>query len=125
MADTIISHAPPIPVTFNPHLLSMPSIGFSAEKLHKIAEFLKKKVNSPEFKKFPKTRERLENKQQHFMELYERAKIEEGKAKEKTCLKTQWFGYRPRLANRHDQRLFERLDDRAYTSAINQRHNKI
>lgn len=125
MSTKIISHAPLIPVQFNPHLLSMPSIGFSAEKLHKIAKFLKKKINSPEFKKFTRTREILENKQQHFMELYERAKIEEGKTKEKTCFKTQWFGYRPRIANRHNQRLFERLNDRAYTSAINSRHNKI
>lgn len=123
--DIIFNQAPQLPVRFDPNLLSMPTFGFNAKKLHKISEFLQKKINSGEFKKFPKTRERLENKQQHFMELYERALIEEEKVKEKTCLKTQRFGYRPRLANRNDQRLFERLNNRRETSASDRRNNKV
>jgi len=125
MVDTIITHMPPIPVRFNPHLLSMPSIGFSTKNLLKIAKFLQKKIDSAEFKKFPATLEKLRKQQQQFMELYERTKIEEERAKEKTCLKTQWFGYRPKFANRSDQRLLERLDHRAETSSFDRRHNKI
>lgn len=121
----MLIEAPPIPVRFDPHLLSTPIIGFCAENLRKIAEFLQKRIDSAEFKKFPKTRERLKDRQQHFEELYERAKIEEGKAKEKKGLKTAWFGYRPRLANRNDQRLFERLSNRRETSVFDRRHNKI
>lgn len=125
MTHTIYSSCPPMPMKFNPNLLSMPLFGFSTKNLQKIAEFLKKKLNSPEFKKFPNTKERLENKHQYFMEIYGRAIIEEEKTKEKKALKTQWFGYRPRLANRNDQRLFERLDNRRETSASDRRHNKI
>ena len=119
------SHIPPMPMKFDPNLLSMPTFGFRAEYLYQISDFLQKKIDSAEFRKFPKTLERLKNKQEYFMELYERAKIEEGKAKEKKGLKTAWFGYRPRLANRNDQRLFERLSNRRETSVFDRRHNKI
>jgi hypothetical protein len=112
MVFTTKSHPPSIPMRFNPQLLSTPTFGFSAKKLLKIAEFLKKKVNSNEFKKFPATLTKLKQQHQQFMELYERAIIEEKQAKEKKGLKTHWLGYRPRLVNRNDQRLFERLDDR-------------
>ncbi len=125
MIETITTNMPPMPMRFNPHLLSMPTFGFSTKNLLKIAKFLQKKIDSGEFKKFPKTKERLENKQKHFMELYGRAIIEEEKAKEKKGLKTHWFGYRPRLANRNDQRLFERLDNRRETSRIDRRNNKV
>jgi hypothetical protein len=40
MVDTIISHMPPMPVRFDPHLLSAPSFGFSTKNLLKIAKFL-------------------------------------------------------------------------------------
>lgn len=118
---TIITSCPPIPIKFSKDLLSMPAFGYSADYLYQISAFLQKKIDSAEFRKFPKTLERLKNKQEHFMELYERAKIEEGNNKTKTCRKTQWFGYRPRLANRNDQRLFERLSDRAETSKRDRR----
>lgn len=112
MVFTIISHPPSISARFNSQLLILPTFGFSAKNLLKIAEFLQKKLNSNEFKKFPATLKKLKQQHQQFMEIYERAIIEEKQAKEKTNLKTQWFGYRPRLVNRNDQRLFERLDDR-------------
>lgn len=69
MTHTIYNQAPVLDVKFDPHLLSIPTFGFSAEKLHKIAEFLKKRVNSGDFKKSPKTKERLENK--HHQDLEE------------------------------------------------------
>ena len=119
------SHAPSMPMKFDPHLLSMPTFGYNAEYLYQISAFLQKKIDSAEFRKFPKTLERLKNKQENFMELYERAKIEERNNKEKTCRKTQWFGYRPRLSNKNDQRVFERLSDRAETSKRDRRHSKV
>ncbi len=98
---------------FDRNLLSVPTFGFRAEYLYQIGLFLQKKIDSSEFNKFPSTIEELKKKQQKFMELYERAKIEEEQAKTKTCLKTQWLGYRPRFTNKNDQRVFERLDNRA------------
>lgn len=59
------------------------------------------------------------------MELYERAKTQERENKTKTNIKTQWFGYRPRLANKNDQRVFERLSDRAGTCKSMRRLSKI
>lgn len=112
----IIADCPPIPMKFDHNLLSIPAFGFNSEYLHRISAFIKKKIYSSQFKKFPSTLEKLKQQHQKFMELYELSKIEEEKAKTKTCLKTQWFGYRPRLANKNDQRIFDRLSDRAETS---------
>src|ERR1041385_2951486 len=104
---TIITSCPLITITFNPDLLSVPTFGYNADYLYQISVFLQKKIDSAKFRKFSKTLERLKNKQEYFMELYERAKIEEGNNKTKTCCKTKWLGYRPRSANRNDQNLFE------------------
>lgn len=101
------------------------NFGYKADYLYEISAFLQKKIDSAEFRKFPKTLERLKNKQEHFMELYERAKIEEGNNKTKTCRKTQWLGYRPRLANKNDQRVFDRLSNRSETSRNDRRNNKV
>lgn len=119
------SHIPPMPMKFDPNLLSMPTFGFRAEYLYQISAFLQKKIDSAEFSKFPATIHKLKQKQQQFMQLYERTKIEEEQAKTKTCLKTQWIGYRPRLANKNDQRVFERLNDREKTSKRDRRDGKV
>lgn len=124
MISTII-HMPPMPMKFDPNLLSMPAFGFRAEYLYQISAFLQKKIDSAEFRKFPATIQKLKQKQQQFMELYERAKIKEEQAKTKTRLKTQWLGYRPRLANKNDQRVFDRLNNRAETSKLDRRHSKV
>ena len=121
----IITHCPPIPMMFDPNLLSMSTFGFRAEYLGKIGAFLEKKLDSVEFNKYIRTKNTLYQKYSEFMELYERTKIEEGKAKEKTFLKTQWIGYRPRLANKNDERIFDRLIDRAQTSRIDRLNNKV
>lgn len=107
---------PPIVVKFNQNLLSIPIFGFRAEYLYQISVFLQKKIDSSEFRKFPSTILKLKQKQQKFIELYERAKIEEEKAKAKMYVKTKCIGYRPRLPNRNDQRIFERLSNRTETS---------
>ncbi len=89
MPRTISTDMPKIELKFNKNLLSMPIWEYSAKYLHQIGTFLQKKIDSKEFRKFPATIEKLKQKQLKFMELYERAKIEEENAKTKTCLKTQ------------------------------------
>ena len=119
---------PPMPlisIKFNPYLLSVPTFRYDAEYLHRISAFLQKKIDSAEFQKFPTTILKLQKKQSQFKELYGRTKIEEEQAKEKTCIKTQWFGYRPRLPNRNDQRVFDRLDNRAETSKLDRRYHNV
>jgi len=123
--NKIISSCPLISMKFNPNLLSTPTFGYSAEYLYQISDFLQKKIDSAEFRKFPSTIEKLKQKQQQFRELYERAKTQEEQAKTKTCLKTQWLGYRPRLSNRNDQRIFERLDDRRKAFEYDCRKNNV
>lgn len=116
---------PQIGMCFDRKLLLNPMLTYSAENLLKIAEFLHRKLNSTEFNSHIRTKNKLYIKYLEFMELYGRAKIEEGKTKTKTCLKTQWFGYRPRLANKNDQRVFDRLSDRAETSKRGRWSGKI
>jgi|SRR3974390_280267 len=110
--ETTIHDAPLIPVRFNPHLLSIPTFGFSARHLLSLAEWVEKRILRAEFRKFPATIQALKQKHQQLMELYERTKIEEGKAKEKAFVKAHAPFYRPRLDNKNDERLFERLNDR-------------
>lgn len=116
---------PQISMHFDRNLLLNPIPTYSAENLLKIAEFLHRKLNSTKFNSHIRTKNKLYIKYLEFMELYGRAKIEEGKSKTKTILKTKWLGYRPELANRNDQRLFERLSDREKTSKRNRRSNEI
>lgn len=122
---TITTHCPAIKIKFDPNLLSVPTFGYNAEYLYRISAFLQKKIDSSEFSKFPATIEKLKQKQQQFMELYEWAKTQERENETKTHIKTQWIGYRPRLANKNDQRVFERLSDRAGTSRIDRSNNKV
>ena len=104
---------PLLSMCLNPDLLSMPIFRHDAEELRKIADWLEKKIICNEFKKHPTKRILLMVKHaKEFMELYERAKIQEREAKEKTFVKANAPFYRPRFANRNDQRLFERLDER-------------
>src|SRR5580765_5864203 len=98
----IITQIAPMPIQFNPHLLSLPTWGFSTKNLIKISDFLQKKIDSAKFNKFPATIKKLKQKQQQFMELYERAKTKERETKEKTCIKTNAPFYRPRFANCND-----------------------
>ena len=124
ITSTTVS-CPPVLMGFNPNLLSMPIFGYNSEYLYEISVFIQKKIDSSEFCKFPKTIENLKNKKEYFMELYERAKTQERENKTKTHIKAKRLGYRPRLANRNDQSLFERLSDRAQTSKHDRRNNEI
>lgn len=99
---TTTMHIPPMAMRFDPHLLSMPTFGYSAEKLYQIGAWLLEKIDSAELRKFPSTIAKLKKQHQQFMELYERTKIEEGKAKGKTFIKAKAPFYRPRLANKND-----------------------
>jgi hypothetical protein len=122
---TIITSCPPMPVKFSKDLLSTPTFGYNAEYLRQIGDFLLRKIHSAGLKKHPTRRILLMVKHKEFMELYERAKTQERENKNKTCLKTQWLGYRPRLAKKNDQRVFDRLSDRAETSKRDRRRNEI
>jgi len=114
-----------LPLKFNPNLLSMPIFGYNSDYLYEISQFILKKMHFGGSKKHPQKMKQLMNKYNLFMELYERAKTQERENKGKTSLKTQWFGYRPRLANRNDQRIFERLNNRTETSKLHRRNNEI
>jgi hypothetical protein len=103
---------PPIPMTYNRDLLSTPIPRSDADRIHELSAMLLKRIESDEFKRFPSTLKKLQQQHQQFMELYERAKTEERKVKEKAFVKTYAPFYRPRLNNKNDQRLFERLEDR-------------
>lgn len=107
---------PQICTQYYADLLSIPLPLYRARHLLQIGIWLLEKIERSEFQKFPSTVAKLKQQYQQFMELYERTKIEEEQAKEKGYRKTQWFGYRPRLTNRNDHRLFERLSYRAKTS---------
>lgn len=122
---TIIVSCPIIPIKFRKDLLSTPSFVYNSDYLYQISVFLQKKIDSAEFRKFPKTLEGLKNKQKIFIEIYEQAKIEERNNKTKAYRKTQGCGYRPRLPNRSDQRIFERLSNRAETSKCDRRRDEV
>lgn len=122
---TTISHMPPMPMKFDPHLLSRPTFGFTADYLRQISAFLQKKIDSAEFRKFPATIQKLKQQQQELTELYEWAKIKEREAKGKAFIKANAPFYRPRLIKKDDNRLFERLDKRRASSNKNGANNAV
>lgn len=114
-----ISHMdmPDFHIKFDPHILSKYTFSFryNSEHLLKIGNFLLKKINRDEFHKFPATVMKFKHQHKKFMELYGRAKIKEREVEGKAFIKANAIFYRPRFANRDDQRLFERLYDRTKT----------
>lgn len=122
---TTISHMPSITMKFDPHLLSRPTFRFTVDYLHQISAFLQKKIDSPKFRKFPATIQKLKQQQQELMELYERAKIKEEEAKGKAFIKTNAPFYRPRLIKKDDNCLFERLNKRRASSNKDGANNTI
>ena len=119
------THFPPLPITFSRDLLSTPIFRFDAEYLRKIGDWLLEKIDSAKFHKFPSTIVKLKKKHQQFMELYERAKIEEGKTEGKKFIKSKSPFYRPRLSDKNEQRAFEKLDYRRKTSEFDRRYSKV
>jgi hypothetical protein len=122
---TIITECPPLSMKFDPHLLSRPTFGFTTDYLLKISAFLKKKIDSAEFRKFPATIQKLKQQHQEIMELYEWAKIKEKESKGKAFIKANAPFYRPRLIKKDDNRLFERLDKRRASSNKDGANNAI
>ena len=122
---TTTMHMRPMAIRFDPHFLSLTTLGYSAENLYQIGAWLLEKIDSSELRKFPGTIEKLKKQHQQFMELYERTKIEEGKAKEKMFIKANATFYRPRLDNKNDRTIFERLKDRRETSIADRKNNKV
>jgi hypothetical protein len=112
-------------IRFDPHLLSFPTWGYNAENLRQIGEWLIEKMHRSGLRKYPKTKNKVFLKHLEFMELYERAKIQEKENKEEGFVKTNNVFYRPRFANRYDQYLFERLEDRRKTSILDRRNSNI
>lgn len=116
---------PLIPMKFDSNLLSLPSWNYDADKLRQLGDWLEEKILNSKFLKYPDTIEKLTEQHLKFMELYERAKVIERKNKEKTSSRTQMFGYRPRLANKNDQSVFDRLSHRKRISIADRKNNEV
>ena len=116
---------PPIMQTFNPHLLSTPYFKFDAEYLHKIAQYLQKRIQNPKYRKFPTTLKDLEKQHKIFMDLYERAKIQEREIEEERFVKAKMPFYRTRLPKQNDGAIFRRLENKARFSDSNRKLCKI
>lgn len=124
--ETIDVQWPPIKMKLDHKLLSYPFFKFDSNYLLKISEFLLNKMGDISFYKFQRTKNNIYLKHLYFMELYEQAKIKEEECKGKAINKASWPFYRPRLPNKDDQRLFERLDHRANTSQrMLRKNNKV
>lgn len=122
---TVQNTLPLIHLKYNKNLLSVPTCVFSSENLIKISDWLLEKIERDEFKKFPATLVKLKQQHKQFMELYELCKIKEKEAKGKPFIKANSLFYRPRLGNKHDELLFERLEHRRKTSISDRRSNEI
>jgi len=109
MKTTIGCRPPDVSQMFDPELLSRPMLYYSVDRLKPIFDFLEIKLKERQFNKFPNTRLKLEQKLKYFMELYHHAKEKEKESERKTPRQTQMFGYRPRLSNKNDRAIFERL----------------
>lgn len=114
--NTITTIPPLISTRFDAHLLSRPFPRFNAENLLFLAKWIEKRVNSNEFRGFPGSIQTLKDKINHFMELYDQVKSKEKESEGKTFVKAKRPFYRPRLPNKNDQRIYERLDDRRKAS---------
>lgn len=123
--ETITVQCPPIQIPLNANLLSMPTFGFKAEHLLKIADWIINKTTHGKFNKCPERMDQIHHIYLRFMELYERAKVKEKQNKEEKRCTTAGPFYFPRLGNKNDQRLFERLEHREKTSRYDRRNHKI
>jgi hypothetical protein len=107
---------PSIKRTFNPNLLSVPTFGFSSKRLKMIFDYVDNRINKRDLNKFPNTISKLKILCEQFVELYEKAKEKEEDTEAKTPRQTEMLGYRPRLSNKNDQRVFEGLRARVRSS---------
>lgn len=117
------SDAPLITYKFNKNLLSTPVCGFKVENLLKILQWLEKRIISGKFRKHPHTVLKIREKIKQFMDIYEQAKEKEGLVGEKKSGRAKSIFYRPRLDNRCDQRIYERLNNRKIKSEFDRLNN--
>ena len=107
MKTTIGCRPPDVSQMFDSQLLSRSIPYYSVDRLKIIFDFLQRKLHQRQFNKFPNTRLKLQYKLKHFMELYEIAKEKE--SERKTLAQAKMLGYRPRLSDKNDRAIFERL----------------
>jgi hypothetical protein len=105
---------PPISQYFNRYLLSTLMFKHDAEYLKQIGDALEYDINSSKYRKFPSTINKLKMMHQTFMELYERAKTQEGINEKEKGSKTGIFFYRIKLPKPNDRAISERLDEKRY-----------
>jgi hypothetical protein len=122
--ETIIIQCPHIPMKFDRNLLSTPIWRYDAEKIHQLSAMLLKNILGAEFKRFPSTIKKLQQQQQQFMELYERAKTKEREGEEEKTNKTHTPFYRTRLASKADRAIHERLEREKHLLDANRKPRK-
>ena len=116
---------PDIDSFFNRILLSTPMFQPDAEYLRQFADWLERKINSREFRKFPGTLKRLMQQHELLMEMYERAKTQEKQKEGEMSFKTQKLFYRIKLPRKDDRDIFERLVRKRNTSMCCRRNYDI
>jgi hypothetical protein len=121
--ETISMDCPPVPVKFDPHLLSTASFRFSADNLSQIAFYIGIRLFKRNFNKFTNSKNKVYLKLSNFMEIYARAKAEEEEAEKSKDRKVNAPFYRPRHSNKDDQRLYEGLEHKIRMSRRQQRKN--
>ena len=123
-AETTLNF-PKIPMKFRSDLLSVPTPKFKRNSgdLLQISAMLLKKIDTARFRKFPETVMKLKQQHQKFMELYACAVEKEKETEGKPFIKAQEYFYRYRFIDKNDQRLFERLEGRVYSSKHGNRKN--
>jgi hypothetical protein len=102
---------PPISQYFNANILSTPYFRFDADYLLKIAKMIYKKILSSKYRKFPATIHELKKQYTVFMDLYERAKIQERETEKEEFIKARMLFYRTRLSKQDDRSIFRRLEN--------------
>jgi hypothetical protein len=99
--------------------------GWKLEKILKLIEFLKRKISSKEFNKFPASQNNLLIELQFTLEIYELAKQKESQKKEGSITKADGLFYKPELDSKADIQIYGRLERRASCSESDRRRNEI
>lgn len=123
MITPTYSITPPIIQYFNRNLLCAPIIVQDSQYIKSFLDILEININSKKFKKFPSTLERLKKEHKKLMELYERAKIEEGNIQEKKKGKTGMPFYRIELSDQNDRKIQEGLKRKRLRNIFKRRKN--
>lgn len=106
---------PPIHQHYSSRMLSTPVFRQDAEYIKRYADWIMSQLKG-KYRKFPGTLQKLNQKYQTFMELYERAKTQERESEDKSDITTKDMFYGIELPDQDDRRVFERLRHRKKTS---------